>query len=75
MLFRSPDPRVAGFVVYNWLAEDIWLYGVGYGVVLDMYSVTDGGKIRAWTRISPDRVTVITNGQGTEITGYRIDLE
>lgn len=72
-VIHQPDPRVAGFVVYNWLAEDIWFYGVGYGVVLDMYSVTDGGKIRAWTRISPDRVTVITNNNGTEITGYRID--
>ena len=72
-VINQPDPRVAGFVVYNWLAEDIWFYGVGYGVVLDMYSATDGGKIRSWTRISPDRVTVITNGQGTEITGYRID--
>ena len=72
-VINQPDPRVAGFVVYNWLAEDIWFYGVGYGVVLDMYSATDGGKIRAWTRVSPDRVTVITNAKGTEITGYRID--
>ena len=72
-VIHQPDPRVAGFVIYNWLAEDIWLYGVGYGQVLDMYSATDGGKVRAWTRISPDRVSVNTNANGTEILSYRID--
>ena len=24
-VINQPDPRVAGFVVYNWIAEDIWL--------------------------------------------------
>jgi HK97 family phage portal protein len=72
-VINQPDPRVAGFVIYNWLAEDIWLYGVGYGQVLDMYSATDGGRVRAWTRVSPDRVTVDTNFKSTEITGYKVD--
>jgi len=72
-VINQPDPRVAGFVIYNWLAEDIWLYGVGYGQVLEMYSATDGGRVRAWTRVSPDRVTVDTNFKNTEITGYKID--
>jgi HK97 family phage portal protein len=72
-VINQPDPRVAGFVIYNWLAEDIWLYGVGYGQVLEMYSATDGGRVRAWTRVSPDRVTVDTNSNNTEITGYRVD--
>jgi HK97 family phage portal protein len=72
-VINQPDPRVAGFVIYNWLAEDIWLYGVGYGQVLEMYSATDGGRVRAWTRISPDRVTVDTNYKNTEITGYKVD--
>lgn len=72
-VINQPDPRVAGFVIYNWLAEDIWLYGVGYGQVLEMYSTTDGGRVRAWTRISPDRVTVDTNYKNTEITGYKVD--
>ena len=72
-VINQPDPRVAGFVIYNWLAEDIWLYGVGYGQVLEMYSATDGGRVRAWTRVSPDRVTVETNSINTEITGYRVD--
>jgi HK97 family phage portal protein len=72
-VINQPDPRVAGFVIYNWLAEDIWLYGVGYGQVLEMYSSTDGGRVRAWTRVSPDRVTVDTNYKNTEITGYKVD--
>jgi HK97 family phage portal protein len=72
-VINQPDPRVAGFVIYNWLAEDIWLYGVGYGQVLEMYSTTDGGRVRAWTRVSPDRVSVETNANNTEITGYRVD--
>ena len=72
-VINQPDPRVAGFVIYNWLAEDIWLYGAGYGQVLEMYSATDGGRVRAWTRVSPDRVTVDTDFLNTEITGYKVD--
>jgi len=72
-VINQPDPRVAGFVIYNWLAEDIWLYGAGYGQVLEMYSATDGGRVRAWTRVSPDRVTVDTDFKNTEITGYKVD--
>ena len=72
-VINQPDPRVAGFVIYNWLAEDIWLYGAGYGQVLEMYSSTDGGRVRAWTRVSPERVTVDTDFKNTEITGYKVD--
>ena len=72
-VINQPDPRVSGFVIYNWLAEDIWFYGVGYGQVLDAYATTDGGKIRAWTRIDPTRVTVQTNPLNTEIVSYKVD--
>jgi len=72
-VINQPDPRVAGFVIYNWLAEDIWLSGCGYGQVLEMYSSTDGGRVRAWTRVAPDRVTVTTNSNSTEVTGYSVD--
>jgi hypothetical protein len=72
-VINQPDPRVAGFVIYNWLAEDIWFYGAGYGQVLDMYATTDGGRVRAWTRVSPDRVTVDTDFRNTEIVGYKVD--
>jgi HK97 family phage portal protein len=72
-VINQPDPRVAGFVIYCWLAEDIWLYGAGYGQVLEMYSATDGGRVRAWTRVSPDRVTVDTDYLNITITGYKVD--
>jgi phage portal protein BeeE len=72
-VINQPDPRVAGFVIYNWLAEDIWLYGAGYGQVLEMYSATDGGRVRAWTRVSPDRVTVDTDFRNTVIESYKVD--
>jgi len=72
-VINQPDPRVAGFVVYCWLAEDIWLYGAGYGQVLEMYSATDGGRVRAWTRIRPSRVSVDTEIQTDTITGYKVD--
>jgi len=72
-VINQPDPRVAGFVIYNWLAEDIWMYGAGYGQVLEMYSSTDGGRVRAWTRIRPSRVTVDTDIQTDSITGYKVD--
>jgi HK97 family phage portal protein len=72
-VINQPDPRVAGFVIYNWLAEDIWLYGVGYGQVLEMYSTTDGGRVRAWTRVSPERVTVDTDFRNTVIESYKVD--
>ena len=72
-VINQPDPRVAGFVVYCWLAEDIWMYGAGYGQVLEMYSSTDGGRVRAWTRIRPSRVSVDTEIQTDTITGYKID--
>ena len=72
-VINQPDPRVAGFVVYCWLAEDIWMYGAGYGQVLEMYSTTDGGRVRAWTRIRPSRVSVDTEIQTDTITGYKVD--
>jgi phage portal protein BeeE len=72
-VINQPDPRVAGFVIYNWLAEDIWLYGAGYGQVLEMYSASDGGRVRAWTRVSPDRVTVDTDFRNTVIESYKVD--
>jgi HK97 family phage portal protein len=70
-VINQPDPRVSGFVVYNWLAEDIWMQGVGFGLVLDAYG--EDGRVRAWTRIDPSRVTVEYNNNNTEIVGYKLD--
>jgi HK97 family phage portal protein len=38
-----------------------------------MYATTDGGRVRAWTRVSPERVTVDTDFLNTEINGYKVD--
>jgi HK97 family phage portal protein len=72
-VIMQPDPRIAGSAIYAWIAEDLLFRGVAYGQVLDSYSSTDGSRIRAWTRVSPDRVTYNTNAQQTEITEYLID--
>lgn len=70
-VLNQPDPRVSGFVVYNWLAEDIWLYGVGFGLVLDAYA--EDGKVRSWTRVDPKRISVKYNDNMTAIDGYEVD--
>lgn len=70
-VINQPDPRVSGFVIYSWLVEDIWMTGVGYGLVLDAYA--EDGRVRAWTRVSPTRVGVKYNLTNTEIIGYTLD--
>jgi HK97 family phage portal protein len=72
-VIMQPDPRIAGSAIYAWLAEDLLFRGVAYGQVLDSYSSTDASRIRAWTRVSPDRVTYNLNTNQTEITEYLID--
>ena len=72
-VIMQPDPRIAGSAIYAWIAEDLLFKGVAYGQVLDSYSSSDGSRIRAWTRVSPDRITYNTNAAQTEITEYLID--
>ncbi len=67
---NQPDRRVAGSVTYSWLAFDIWYYGIGYGVVNELYA---DGRIQDWTRIPFERVSPQYNSLGTEIIGYYID--
>jgi HK97 family phage portal protein len=67
---NQPDPRVPGAVVYAWLAEDIWLHGFGYGMILDYYA---DGRISDWTRIAFQRVTPQYNDNMTEIVSYLVD--
>jgi HK97 family phage portal protein len=69
----QPDQRVAGSAIYAWLAEDLLLYGVAYGMVMDSYSSTDASRIRAWTRIAPNRVFASLNANSTEIEYYTVD--
>jgi HK97 family phage portal protein len=71
--FKQPDPRIPASVVYSYLAQDLWLYGVAYGQVLDMYAATDGGRVRQWTRLDPQWVSVQTNPLGTEVIGYSVN--
>jgi HK97 family phage portal protein len=72
-VIMQPDPRVAGSAIYSWLAEDILLYGVGYGIILDAYAATDASRIRAWTRVAPNRVYASLNANSTEIEYYTVD--
>ena len=70
-VINQPDPRVPGSAIYAWLAEDLLFHGVGYGQVLEQYG--DTGRVRAWTRVAPDRVTTKLNNNQTEIVGYQVD--
>jgi HK97 family phage portal protein len=70
-VINQPDPRVPGSATYAWLAEDLLFHGVAYGQVMEQYGET--GRVRAWTRIAPDRVTPKLNNNQTEIVGYQVD--
>jgi HK97 family phage portal protein len=72
-VIMQPDPRVAGSAIYAWIAEDLLLYGVAYGMVMDAYASTDASRIRAWTRIAPNRVFASLNALSTEIEYYTVD--
>ena len=70
-VINQPDPRITGSAFYSWLSEDIAFYGYGYARVMQRYA--DTGRIQAMERIDPIRVTVQTNGNGTEIDAYMVD--
>ena len=72
-VIMQPDPRVAGSAIYSWIAEDLLLTGVAYGMVLENYSLTDGSRIRSWTRVAPNRVFASLNANSTEIEYYTVD--
>ena len=72
-VLMQPDTRIPGSAIYSWIAEDLLFHGVAYGKVLDSYSESDGARVRAWTRVSPDRITYQLNANQTEILYYRID--
>jgi HK97 family phage portal protein len=72
-VIMQPDPRIAGSAIYAWIAEDLLFHGVAYGQVLDAYAASDNSRVRAWTRVAPDRVTYNLNANQTEITSYMVD--
>lgn len=72
-VINQPDARVPGSAIYAWIAEDLLFHGVAYGQIIDAYSATDGGRVRQWTRVAPDRVSQKLNANQTEIVGYQVD--
>jgi len=72
-VIMQPDPRIAGSAIYAWIAEDLLFHGVAYGQVLDSYAASDNSRVRAWTRVAPDRVTYNLNANQTLITSYMVD--
>jgi HK97 family phage portal protein len=72
-VIMQPDPRIAGSAIYAWIAEDLLFSGVAYGQVLDSYAASDNSRVRAWTRVAPNRVSYTLNANSTLITAYQID--
>ena len=72
-VIMQPDPRIAGSAIYAWIAEDLLFHGVAYGQVLDSYAASDNSRVRAWTRVAPNRVTYNLNANQTLITAYMVD--
>ena len=72
-VIMQPDPRIAGSAIYAWIAEDLLFSGVAYGQVLDSYAASDNSRVRAWTRVAPNRVSYTLNSTSTIITAYQID--
>jgi len=71
-VIHQPDPRVPGSTVYYYLVQDMKLFGVGYGQVLEVYAEFPN-RIKSWTRVAPERVTPQYNALGTEVIGYQLD--
>ena len=70
-VINQPDPRVAGSVFWSWIISDLVLHPSAYAYVMERYA--DTGRIRAMERIAPERVTIQTNANATEIMSYQID--
>ena len=70
-VINQPDPRIAGSVFWSWIISDLFFHPTAYAYATDRYA--DTGRIRAMERIAPERVTIQTNAQSTEITAYMID--
>lgn len=70
-VINQPDPRIPGATFWAWIISDLFFHPNAYAFVLERYA--DTGKIRAMERIAPERITIQTNANGTEITAYQID--
>ena len=70
-VINQPDPRIPGTTFWSWIISDLFFFPSGYAYVMERYA--DTGRIRAMERVAPERVTIQTNGMGTEIVSYSID--
>jgi HK97 family phage portal protein len=70
-VINQPDPRIPGTTFWSWIISDLFFFPSAYAYVMERYA--DTGKIRAMERVAPERVTIQTNGIGTEIVSYSID--
>lgn len=70
-VINQPDPRIPGSTFWSWVISDLFFHNSAYAYVMERYA--DTGKIRAMERIAPERVSIQTNANGTEIISYEID--
>lgn len=70
-VIRQPDSRVPASSVWSFVVEDLLFYGYAYLQITELYA--DTGRIRNAQRIAPWRVSIETDTNATEITGYRVD--
>lgn len=70
-VLNQPDSRIPGATFWSWIVSDLFFHPVAYAYATSRYS--DTGRIREMERIAPERVTIQTNAQSTEITAYMID--
>lgn len=70
-VIRTPDPRIPGSATYVWTAEDLLFYGYAYWQVTEIFA--DTYRVRSVQRVQPTRVTIQTNSNASEITGYLVD--
>lgn len=70
-VINQPDPRIPGATFWSWIISDLFFHPVAYAYATERYA--DTGRIRAMERIAPERVTIQTNAQSTEITNYMVD--
>ena len=57
--------------MWSFIVEDLLFYGYAYLQVVELYA--DTGRIRNTQRVAPNRVSIQTNSDATEITGYLVD--
>lgn len=70
-VINQPDQRITGAEFWSWIFEDLLFRPAAYAYATARYA--DTGRVQNMERIAPERVTVKTNTNGTEIDGYYID--